>query len=55
MYLNWAFTDTPAGTATSVVFASGDASQPIVTIAGPARSTVPPGASLRDAAKMQIR
>jgi hypothetical protein len=35
VYLNWAFTDTPAGTATSAVFASGDASQPIVTIAGP--------------------
>jgi hypothetical protein len=35
VYLNWAFTDTPAGTATSDVFASGDASQPIVTIAGP--------------------
>jgi hypothetical protein len=34
VYLNWAFTDTPAGTATSAVFASGDASQPIVTIAG---------------------
>ena len=37
VYLNWAFTDTPAGTATSDVFASGDASQPIVTIAGPGR------------------
>jgi hypothetical protein len=35
VYLNWAFTDTPAGTAISDVFASGDASQPIVTIAGP--------------------
>jgi hypothetical protein len=35
VFLNWAFTDTPAGTATSNVFASGDASQPLVTIAGP--------------------
>ena len=35
VFLNWAFTDTAAGTATSAVFASGDASQPIVTIAGP--------------------
>ncbi len=35
VFLNWAFTDTPAGTATSDVFASGDASQPLVTIAGP--------------------
>jgi len=34
VYLNWAFTDTPAGTATSDLFASGDASQPIVAIAG---------------------
>jgi hypothetical protein len=35
VFLNWAFTDTPAGIATSNVFASGDASQPLVTIAGP--------------------
>jgi len=35
VFLHWAFTDTPAGTATSDVFASGDASQPLVTIAGP--------------------
>src|ERR1700740_405844 len=35
VYLHWAFTDTPAGTATSDVFAFGDASQPIATIAGP--------------------
>src|SRR5262249_6271129 len=35
VFLNWAFTDTPAGTATSNVFASGDASQPLVQIAGP--------------------
>lgn len=34
VYLNWAFTDTTAGTATSALFASGDASKPIVTIAG---------------------
>jgi hypothetical protein len=34
VYLTWAFTDTAAATATSAVFASGDASQPIVTIAG---------------------
>jgi hypothetical protein len=34
VYLTWAFTDTAAGTATSAVFASGDASQPIVKIAG---------------------
>jgi hypothetical protein len=32
VYLNWAFTDTPAGTATSDVFASVNANQPIVTI-----------------------
>jgi hypothetical protein len=34
VYINWAFTDTPAGTATTALFGSGDASQPIVTIAG---------------------
>lgn len=34
VYLNWAFTDTAAGIATSDLFAAGDASQPIVTIAG---------------------
>lgn len=35
VYINWAFTDTPKGTATSAVFGSGDASRPLVTIAGP--------------------
>ena len=35
MFLNWAFTDTPAGTATTNVFAEGDAGQPLVQIAGP--------------------
>ena len=35
VFLYWAFTDTPAGTATTNVFASGDASQPLVQIAGP--------------------
>ena len=35
MFLNWAFTDTPAGTATTNVFAEGAASQPLVQIAGP--------------------
>jgi len=35
VFLNWAFTDTPAGTATSNVFAEGDAGQPLVQIAGP--------------------
>jgi hypothetical protein len=35
VFLNWAFTDTPAGTATTNVFAEGDASQPLVQIAGP--------------------
>jgi hypothetical protein len=35
VFLNWAFTDTPAGTATTIVFAEGDASQPLVQIAGP--------------------
>jgi hypothetical protein len=35
VFLNWAFTDTPAGTATSDVFAAGEASKPLVTIAGP--------------------
>lgn len=34
VYLNWAFTDSLAGKATTPVFASGDASQPIGTIAG---------------------
>ena len=39
VFLNWAFTDiphpdTPAGTATTIVFAEGDASQPLVQIAG---------------------
>jgi hypothetical protein len=35
VFLNWAFTDTPAGTATTNVFAEGDAHQPLVQIAGP--------------------
>ena len=35
VFLNWAFTDSLAGAATSNVFASGDASQPLVNIAGP--------------------
>ena len=35
VFLNWAFTDSLAGTATSNVFASGDANQPLVNIAGP--------------------
>lgn len=35
VFLNWAFTDTHAGTATTNVFAEGDASQPLVQIAGP--------------------
>jgi hypothetical protein len=35
VFLNWAFTDTPAGTATTNVFAERDASQPLVQIAGP--------------------
>jgi hypothetical protein len=43
VYLNWAFTDTPAGTATTALFASGDASQPIVTIAGVGTIYSPPG------------
>ena len=34
VFLNWVFTDTPAGTATTNVFAEGDASQPLVQIAG---------------------
>ena len=33
-FLNWALTHTLAGTATSNVFASGDANQPLVNIAG---------------------
>ena len=35
VFMNWAFTDTLAGKATTDVFASGDASKPLVTIAGP--------------------
>ncbi len=35
VFLNWVFTDTPAKTATTNVFAEGDASQPLVQIAGP--------------------
>lgn len=35
VFLNWAFTDSPAGTATTNVFAEGNASQPLVQIAGP--------------------
>jgi hypothetical protein len=34
VYMNWAFTDTPAGKATTDVFAAGDANKPLVTIAG---------------------
>jgi hypothetical protein len=34
VYMNWAFTDTKAQTGTTAVFASGDASKPLVTIAG---------------------
>lgn len=34
VYLNWAFTDTLAGTPTTAVFAMGDANKPLVTIAG---------------------
>ncbi len=34
VYMNWAFTDTPAGKATTAVFAAGDANKPLVTIAG---------------------
>jgi hypothetical protein len=40
VYLNWAFTDTLAGTATTDVFASGDANQPITSIAGPGMISV---------------
>jgi hypothetical protein len=35
VFINWAFTDTPAGKATTDVFGAGDASKPLVTIAGP--------------------
>lgn len=35
VFLNWVFTDTPAGTATTNVFAEGDAHLPLVQIAGP--------------------
>jgi hypothetical protein len=35
VFLNWAFTDTPAGKATTNVFAEGDARQPLIQIAGP--------------------
>jgi hypothetical protein len=34
VYLNWAFTDQKAGTPTTPVFAFGDATKPLVTIAG---------------------
>jgi hypothetical protein len=34
VYMNWAFTDTLAGKATTAVFAAGDANKPLVTIAG---------------------
>lgn len=45
VFLNWAFTDTSAGIATSAVFASGDASQPLVSIAGPGTIYASGGAS----------
>lgn len=35
VYLNWVFTDSNVGTAATPVFASGDASKPLVAIAGP--------------------
>ncbi|MGA9671717.1 MAG: hypothetical protein WBQ94_21075 [Terracidiphilus sp.] len=35
VFFNWVFTDTPAGTATTNVFAEGDARLPLVQIAGP--------------------
>ncbi len=35
VFMNWAFTDTLAGKATTTVFAEGDASAPLVQIAGP--------------------
>jgi hypothetical protein len=34
VFLNWAFTDSPAGKPTTAVFASGDANKPLMTIAG---------------------
>jgi hypothetical protein len=34
VYMNWAFTDSMAGTATTAVFAMGDANGPLVNIAG---------------------
>jgi len=34
VYMNWAFTDSMAGTATTAVFAMGDANGPLVAIAG---------------------
>lgn len=45
VFLNWAFTDTLAGTATSNVFASGDANQPLVNIAGPGTLDITGGVS----------
>ena len=48
MFLNWAFTDTSAGTATSAVFASGDASQPLVSIAGSGTIYASGGTSTQD-------
>ena len=48
VFLNWAFTDTSAGTATSALLASGDASQPIVTIAGPGTVYASGGVSSQD-------
>ena len=55
VYLNWAFTDTPAGAATSAVFASGDASQPIVTIAGAGTIYSPSRGHRYGMRQMQIR
>jgi hypothetical protein len=49
VFLNWVFTDTPAGTATTNVFAEGDASQPLVQIAGP--GTVDTTGGIASAAK----
>ena len=43
---SWAFTHSVAGTATTPVFASGSASQPIQTIAGAGAPSTPPVAAL---------
>ena len=50
VFLNWAFTDTPAGTATTNVFAEGDASQPLVPVSPAQARSTPPEASLPGAA-----